>query len=153
MQLQQHLTIKGIVTIFLHTWENQRDLNQKQGQPSLASAKRLWSLLIYRYLYIFDSLILKREIRTNTASIKMNVKLPCRQAKQCFDLCQNFEFSMARIVYKLAYAHLKWFNPKWNQRINNETKRGTGQKPWSYQSYKSWPSSRPASWSSKRYRQ
>ena len=32
---------------------------------------------------------------------------------------------MARIVYKLAYAHLKWFNPKWNQRINNETKRGT----------------------------
>ena len=31
---------------------------------------------------------------------------------------------MARIVYKLAYAHLKWFNPKWNQRINNETKRG-----------------------------
>ena len=75
-------------------------------------------------LYIFDSLILKREIRTNTTSIKMNVKLPCRQAKQCFDLCQNFEFSMARIVYKLAYAHLKWFNPKWNQRINNETKRG-----------------------------
>ena len=38
----------------------------------------------------------------------MNVKLPCRQAiKQCFDLCQDFEFSMARIVYKLAYAHLK----------------------------------------------
>ena len=64
-------------------------------------------------LYIFD-----------TTSIKMNVKLPCRQAKQCFDLCQNFDFSMARIVYKLAHAHLKWFNPKWNQRINNETKRG-----------------------------
>ena len=39
--------------------------------------------------------------------VKMNVKLPCRQAKQCFDLCQNFEFSMARIVYKLAYAHHK----------------------------------------------
>ena len=47
-------------------------------------------------LYIFD-----------TTSIKMNVKLPCRQAKQCFDLCQNFDFSMARIVYKLAHAHLK----------------------------------------------
>ena len=31
---------------------------------------------------------------------------------------------MARIVYKLAYAHLKWFNPKWNQTIRNETKRG-----------------------------
>lgn len=69
---------------------------------------------------------LKREIRINTASMKMNIKLPCRQAiKQCFDLCQNFEFSMARIVYKLAHAHLKWFNPKWNQTIKNETKRGT----------------------------
>lgn len=40
--------------------------------------------------------------------VKMNVKLPCRQAiKQCFDLCQDFEFSMARTVYKLAHAHLK----------------------------------------------
>ena len=31
---------------------------------------------------------------------------------------------MARTVYKLAHAHLKWFNPKWNQTIRNETKRG-----------------------------
>ena len=82
--------------------------------------------MIYRYSMFSIHWSLKREIRTNTASIKMNVKLPCRQAiKQCFDLCQNFEFSMARIVYKLAHAHLKWFNPKWNQTIKNETKRGT----------------------------
>ena len=82
--------------------------------------------MIYRYSMFSIHWSLKREIRINTASIKMNVKLPCRQAiKQCFDLCQNFEFSMASIVYKLAHAHLKWFNPKWNQTIKNETKRGT----------------------------